>query len=40
MPTGKCGWGECGALPFCQRHFVVLLLKGVPFTLTTVDVKR
>uniref|UniRef100_A0A7M4EXF7 Chloride intracellular channel 3 n=1 Tax=Crocodylus porosus TaxID=8502 RepID=A0A7M4EXF7_CROPO len=29
-----------GHCPFCQRLFMVLLLKGVPFTLTTVDVKR
>ncbi|XP_074968311.1 chloride intracellular channel protein 3 isoform X1 [Phalacrocorax aristotelis] len=29
-----------GHCPFCQRLFTVLLLKGVPFTLTTVDVKR
>uniref|UniRef100_A0A8C3GRY5 Chloride intracellular channel protein 3 n=1 Tax=Corvus moneduloides TaxID=1196302 RepID=A0A8C3GRY5_CORMO len=29
-----------GYCPFCQRLFMVLLLKGVPFTLTTVDVKR
>ncbi|KAM8796734.1 chloride intracellular channel protein 3 [Eudromia elegans] len=31
------GMGHC---PFCQRLFMVLLLKGVPFTLTTVDTKR
>ncbi|NXN99012.1 CLIC3 protein, partial [Rhinopomastus cyanomelas] len=29
-----------GHCPFCQRLFMVLLLKGVPFTLTTVDMKR
>lgn len=29
-----------GHCPFCQRLFMVLLLKGVPFTLTTVDTKR
>ncbi|NWW89104.1 CLIC3 protein, partial [Rhynochetos jubatus] len=29
-----------GHCPFCQQLFMVLLLKGVPFTLTTVDVKR
>ncbi|NXG37135.1 CLIC3 protein, partial [Dromaius novaehollandiae] len=29
-----------GNCPFCQRLFMVLLLKGVPFTLTTVDMKR
>ncbi|XP_061867202.1 chloride intracellular channel protein 3 [Colius striatus] len=29
-----------GNCPFCQRLFMVLLLKGVPFTLTTVDTKR
>uniref|UniRef100_A0A670YKM3 Chloride intracellular channel 3 n=1 Tax=Pseudonaja textilis TaxID=8673 RepID=A0A670YKM3_PSETE len=29
-----------GHCPFCQRVFMVLLLKGVPFTLTTVDTKR
>ncbi|XP_030142560.3 chloride intracellular channel protein 3 isoform X2 [Taeniopygia guttata] len=29
-----------GHCPFCQRLFMMLLLKGVPFTLTTVDVKR
>uniref|UniRef100_A0A8C3Y833 Chloride intracellular channel protein 3 n=1 Tax=Catharus ustulatus TaxID=91951 RepID=A0A8C3Y833_CATUS len=29
-----------GHCPFCQRLFMVLLLKGVPFTLTTVDVRR
>ncbi|XP_071673335.1 chloride intracellular channel protein 3 isoform X1 [Patagioenas fasciata] len=29
-----------GHCPFCQRIFMVLLLKGVPFTLTTVDAKR
>ncbi|KAJ7308103.1 hypothetical protein JRQ81_008610 [Phrynocephalus forsythii] len=29
-----------GHCPFCQRLFMILLLKGVPFTLTTVDTKR
>ncbi|XP_063000552.1 chloride intracellular channel protein 3 isoform X2 [Elgaria multicarinata webbii] len=29
-----------GHCPFCQRLFMTLLLKGVPFTLTTVDTKR
>ncbi|XP_053413285.1 chloride intracellular channel protein 3 [Nycticebus coucang] len=29
-----------GHCPFCQRLFMVLLLKGVPFTLTTVDARR
>ncbi|NXH16903.1 CLIC3 protein, partial [Bucco capensis] len=29
-----------GHCPFCQQLFMVLLLKGVPFTLTTVDMKR
>ncbi|XP_038623885.1 chloride intracellular channel protein 3 [Tachyglossus aculeatus] len=29
-----------GNCPFCQRLFMILLLKGVPFTLTTVDTKR
>uniref|UniRef100_A0A8V1A6P1 Chloride intracellular channel 3 n=1 Tax=Gallus gallus TaxID=9031 RepID=A0A8V1A6P1_CHICK len=29
-----------GHCPFCQRLFMVLLLKGAPFTLTTVDTKR
>ncbi|NXH43873.1 CLIC3 protein, partial [Dicaeum eximium] len=29
-----------GHCPFCQWLFMVLLLKVVPFTLTTVDVKR
>uniref|UniRef100_A0A8D2KS48 Chloride intracellular channel protein 3 n=1 Tax=Varanus komodoensis TaxID=61221 RepID=A0A8D2KS48_VARKO len=35
------GDGETiGHCPFCQRLFMILLLKGVPFTLTTVDTKR
>ncbi|GAB1286070.1 Chloride intracellular channel protein 3 [Apodemus speciosus] len=29
-----------GHCPSCQRLFMVLLLKGVPFTLTTVDTRR
>ncbi|KAM4538264.1 uncharacterized protein V3H82_023972 [Fundulus diaphanus] len=29
-----------GNCPFSQRIFMILLLKGVPFTVTTVDVKR
>ncbi|KAM9207259.1 chloride intracellular channel protein 3 isoform 2-T2 [Dugong dugon] len=29
-----------GHCPSCQRLFMILLLKGVPFTLTTVDVRR
>nr|XP_034968697.1 chloride intracellular channel protein 3 [Zootoca vivipara] len=29
-----------GSCPSCQRLFMVLLLKGIPFTLTTVDTKR
>uniref|UniRef100_A0A8C0G528 Chloride intracellular channel 3 n=1 Tax=Chelonoidis abingdonii TaxID=106734 RepID=A0A8C0G528_CHEAB len=29
-----------GHCPFCQRLFMILLLKGIPFTLTTVDMKR
>uniref|UniRef100_A0A8D0GFD8 Chloride intracellular channel protein 3 n=1 Tax=Sphenodon punctatus TaxID=8508 RepID=A0A8D0GFD8_SPHPU len=29
-----------GHCPSCQRLFMILLLKGVPFTLTTVDIKR
>ncbi|CAI5794537.1 intracellular channel 3 [Podarcis lilfordi] len=29
-----------GSCPSCQRIFMVLLLKGVPFTLTTVDARR
>lgn len=29
-----------GNCPFCQRHFMLLWLKGVPFTLTFVDMKR
>ncbi|XP_019291467.1 chloride intracellular channel protein 3 isoform X2 [Panthera pardus] len=29
-----------GHCPSCQRLFMVLLLKGVPFTLTTVDIRR
>ncbi|KAL1785778.1 chloride intracellular channel protein 3 [Sigmodon hispidus] len=29
-----------GNCPSCQRLFMVLLLKGVPFTLTTVDTRR
>uniref|UniRef100_A0A8C8REF4 Chloride intracellular channel protein 3 n=1 Tax=Pelusios castaneus TaxID=367368 RepID=A0A8C8REF4_9SAUR len=31
---------SAGPCPFCQRLFMILLLKGVPFTLTTVDVRR
>lgn len=31
------GVGNC---PFCQRLFMILWLKGVNFTLTTVDMKR
>lgn len=29
-----------GHCPSCQRLFMILLLKGVPFTLTTVDTRR
>lgn len=29
-----------GNCPFCQRLFMILMMKGVPFTLTTVDMKR
>ncbi|XP_053328948.1 chloride intracellular channel protein 3 [Spea bombifrons] len=29
-----------GNCPFCQRLFMILMYKGVPFTLTTVDMKR
>ncbi|KAG8447431.1 hypothetical protein GDO86_014784 [Hymenochirus boettgeri] len=29
-----------GNCPFCQRLFMILIHKGVPFTLTTVDMKR
>uniref|UniRef100_A0A3Q3XKY8 Chloride intracellular channel protein 2 n=1 Tax=Mola mola TaxID=94237 RepID=A0A3Q3XKY8_MOLML len=29
-----------GNCPFCQRLFMILLLKGAKFTLTTVDMKR
>ncbi|XP_074871548.1 chloride intracellular channel protein 3 [Carettochelys insculpta] len=29
-----------GHCPFCQRLAMILLLKGIPFTLTTVDTKR
>ncbi|XP_044120406.1 chloride intracellular channel protein 3 [Neovison vison] len=29
-----------GPCPSCQRLFMLLLLKGVPFTLTTVDTRR
>ncbi|XP_027708523.1 chloride intracellular channel protein 3 [Vombatus ursinus] len=29
-----------GNCPFCHRLFMILLLKDVPFTLTTVDTKR
>uniref|UniRef100_A0A8C3SCM5 Chloride intracellular channel 3 n=1 Tax=Chelydra serpentina TaxID=8475 RepID=A0A8C3SCM5_CHESE len=29
-----------GHCPFCQRLFMILLLKGIPFTLTTVDMRR
>nr|XP_008543008.1 PREDICTED: chloride intracellular channel protein 3 [Equus przewalskii] len=29
-----------GHCPSCQRLFMILLLKGVPFTLTTVDMRR
>ncbi|XP_066111762.1 chloride intracellular channel protein 3 [Saccopteryx bilineata] len=29
-----------GNCPSCQRLFMILLLKGVPFTLTTVDTRR
>ncbi|XP_075761255.1 chloride intracellular channel protein 3 [Pelodiscus sinensis] len=29
-----------GHCPFCQRLVMILLLKGIPFTLTTVDMKR
>ncbi|XP_075435191.1 chloride intracellular channel protein 3 [Ascaphus truei] len=29
-----------GNCPFCQRLFMILMHKGVPFTLTTVDMKR
>uniref|UniRef100_A0A672UH59 Chloride intracellular channel 3 n=1 Tax=Strigops habroptila TaxID=2489341 RepID=A0A672UH59_STRHB len=41
LPAPASEDGESmGHCPFCQRLFMVLLLKGVPFTLTTVDVKR
>ncbi|KAM4695888.1 chloride intracellular channel protein 3 [Rhinophrynus dorsalis] len=29
-----------GNCPFCQRLFMILMFKGAPFTLTTVDMKR
>uniref|UniRef100_A0A8C9LRP0 Chloride intracellular channel 3 n=1 Tax=Piliocolobus tephrosceles TaxID=591936 RepID=A0A8C9LRP0_9PRIM len=40
-PTQASEDGESvGHCPSCQRLFMVLLLKGVPFTLTTVDTRR
>ncbi|MBN3323823.1 ABCA2 protein, partial [Atractosteus spatula] len=32
--------GSVGNCPFCQRLFMILWLKGINFTLTTVDMKR
>ncbi|XP_051022689.1 chloride intracellular channel protein 3 isoform X1 [Acomys russatus] len=40
-PTQASEDGESvGHCPSCQRLFMVLLLKGAPFTLTTVDTRR
>uniref|UniRef100_A0A674NL83 Chloride intracellular channel 3 n=1 Tax=Takifugu rubripes TaxID=31033 RepID=A0A674NL83_TAKRU len=39
-PNASSDGESVGNCPFCQRLFMILMLKGTKFTLTTVDMKR